>query len=188
VKPDECYDDSWRSNENSKWLLKDGEIIASYFISEKKTRAVLATYLDPEVPLAVEDADGSVKKYQSISLWVNVNGFKGGKFTVKLSSNSVTIAIVECDPDADGQWKRLVMSFANEKMARTIKEQEYFNKIDMVVEKPEGTATHAGRIHVKGVQLHVATADEVSKRVVNEPPGKSARSEMRVERLDGSGP
>jgi hypothetical protein len=194
VEPEKTYDDSWRANENSKWLLKEGEIIASYFVSEKKARALLATYLGPEVPLAVKEADGSVKQYQSISLWVNVNGFKGGKFTVKLSSNSVTIAIVECDPEAegqpsaDGQWKRLVMSFANEKMARTIKEREYFNKIDMVVEKPEGTATHAGRIHMKGVQLHVATADEVSKRVVNAPPGKSARSETRVKRLDASGP
>ena len=169
VEPDKGYDDSWRANENSKWLLKDGEIIASYFVSEKKTRALLATYLGPEVPLAVKNADGSVKKYQSISLWVNVNGFKGGKFTVKLNSNSITIAIVECDPDAegqpsaDGQWKRLVMSFANEKLTRTIKEQEYFNKIDMVIEKPEGTATHEGTIHVKGVQLHVATADDVRK-------------------------
>ena len=43
-----------------------------------------------------------------------------------------------------------------------------------------------GTIHVKGVQLHVATADEVSKRVVDAPPGKSARSETRVELLDGS--
>ena len=140
--------------------------------------SLLATYLDPEVPLAVKSSDGSVKKYRSISLWLNVDGFRGGKFTVKINSNSVTIAIVECDPDAegrpssDGKWKRIVDSFANEKMERTIKEEQYFNKIDMVVEKPEGTATIEGTIHVKGVQLHVATADEVCKRVVDGPPGK----------------
>jgi hypothetical protein len=164
---------------SSKWLLKDGEIIATYYIKEKKTRALLATYLDPDVPLAVRSSDGSVKKYQSISLWVNVDSFKGGEFTVRLNSNSITIAIVACDPDAEGQlsadgkWKRIVMSFANEKMERAIKEQQYFNKIDMVVEKPEGAATFQGTIHVKCVQLHVATADEARKGLLNAPPGKS---------------
>jgi hypothetical protein len=54
----------------------------------------------------------------------------------------------------------------------------------MVVEKPKGTATLEGMIHVKGIQLHVATADEVSKRVVDAPPSKSARSETRAELLD----
>jgi hypothetical protein len=130
--------------------------------------------------LAVKNADGSLKKYESISLWVNVDVFNGGKFIVRLESNAVTIAIVECYPNAEGQlsadgkWKRLVMSFANERIETTIKEQEYFNKIDMLVEKPKGTVTLEGTIHVKGVQLHVATADEVRRRVVNTPPGKSA--------------
>jgi len=133
-----------------------------------------------------------VKKYQSISLWVNVEGFKGGKFTVKLNSSSLTIAIVECDPDGEGQtsadrkWKRVVNAFSKEKMESTIKEEEYFNKIDMVVEKPEGTATLEGTIHVKGVQLHVATADEVSERVVDAPPGTAAPFESRVKLLDGT--
>jgi len=179
TEPDKSFDDSWRADQKSKWLLKDGEIIASYCIKEKKTRAFLATYLTPEVPLAVENANGSVKKYESISLWVNVDGYKGRKFTVRLASNSLTIAIVEFDPNADGQlsldrkWKRLVTPFANERMERTIKEVEYFNKIDMLVRKPQGTVTLEGTIHVKGVQLHVSTADEVSKRVVDTPPGKS---------------
>ncbi|HAF23492.1 MAG TPA: hypothetical protein DCK93_11395 [Blastocatellia bacterium] len=192
TEPDKSYDDSWRANEYSKWLLKDGEIIAGYHIKEKKNRALLATYLRPEVPLAVKNADGSVKKYQSISLWVNVEGFKGGKFTVKLNSSSLTIAIVECDPDGEGQtsadrkWKRVVNAFSKEKMESTIKEEEYFNKIDMVVEKPEGTATLEGTIHVKGVQLHVATADEVSERVVDAPPGTAAPFESRVKLLDGT--
>jgi hypothetical protein len=190
AEPDKSFDDSWRANEHSKWLLKDGEIIAGYFVKENRTRALLATYLRPEVPLAVKNADGCLKKYQSISLWVNVDGFKGGKFTVKLNSNSVTIAIVEFDPDAEGQpsadgkWKRIVISIANEKVEGAIKDEEYFNKIDMVVEKPKGTATLEGMIHVKGIQLHVATADEVSKRVVDAPPSKSARSETRAELLD----
>jgi hypothetical protein len=128
-----------------------------------------------------------VKKYQSISLWLNVDGFRGGKFSVELNSNRLTIAIVECDPHADGQpsadgkWKRIVMSFANEKMERAIKDEEYFSKIAMVVEKAAGTATSEGTIHLKGVQLHVATPAEVSKRVENAPPGKSARSEPWVE-------
>jgi hypothetical protein len=192
--PHTKFDGSWRADENSKWLLKDGEFIASYYIKATKPRALLATYLDPEVPLAVKSSDGSMKRYQSSSLWVNVNGFKGGKFTVRLNSNSVTIAIVACDPDAEGQpsadgsWKRIVMSFANEKMERSLKEEQYFNKIDMVVEKPAGTSTLEGTIHVKGVQLHVARANEVSKRVVYGPPGKSARFETRVELLDGSRP
>jgi hypothetical protein len=180
--PDKRFDDSWRADEYSRWLLKDGEIVASYHIKEEKTRALLATYLDPDVPLAVKSSVGSVQKYRSISLWVNVDSFKGNKFTVRLNSNSVTIAIVECDPDAkgqpsaDGKWKRLVMPFSNEKMERTIKEEQYFNKIDIVVEKPEGRATLEGRIHVKGIQLHVATADEVSKRVEDAPPGRSLRN------------
>jgi hypothetical protein len=144
-------------------------------IKEERPRALLATYLDPEVPLAVLSADGAIRQYQSISLWVNIDGFKGGKFIVKLNSNSVTSAIVECDPDAEGQasadgkWKRLVCSFANAKVEESIKEGEYFNKIDMVVEKPEGTATLEGTIHVKGVHLHIAAADEVRKRVVDAP-------------------
>jgi hypothetical protein len=179
LEPDKSFDDSWRADEKSKWLLKNGEIIASYCVKENKTRAFLATYLAPEVPLAVENANGSVKRYESISLWVNVDGYKGGKFTVRLASNSLTIAIVEFDPNAHGQlsadrkWKRLVLSFTNERVGRTIKEAEYFNKIDMLVRKPEGTVTLEGTIHVKGVQLHVAAADEVRKRVVDTPPGKS---------------
>lgn len=182
MDPDEGYDDSWRVNEHSKWLLRDGEIIARYRVTQKRTRALLATYLSPEVPLAVKSAEGSVKRYQSMSLWVNVGGFKGGKFTVKLNSNSVTIAIVECDPNAkgqpsaDGKWKRIVMSFTNERMARAMRDEEYFNKIDMVVARAKGTDTLEGTIHVKGVQLHVRTAEEVSKRVVNAPPGKCSRS------------
>ena len=177
LEPDKSFDDSWKADEKSKWLLKDGEIIASYFIKKSKTPALLATYLAPEVPLAVKNVDGSVKKYQSISLWVNVDSFKGGKFTMRLDSHSLTIAITECDPDAEGQlspdrkWKRLVMPFANDRIETTIKEAEYFNKIKIVV---KGSAGHAGTIHVKGVQLHVATTDEVSKRVVEKPPGKSA--------------
>ncbi|HET6891749.1 MAG TPA: hypothetical protein VFH31_11655 [Pyrinomonadaceae bacterium] len=177
LEPDKSFDDSWKADEKSKWLLKDGEIIASYFIKKSKTPALLATYLAPEVPLAVKNVDGLVKKYQSISLWVNVDGFKGGKFTMRLDSHSLTIAITECDPDAEGQlspdkkWKRLVMPFANDRIETTIKEEEYFNKMKIVV---KGTAGLAGTIHVKGVQLHVATADEVSKRVVGAPPGKSA--------------
>jgi hypothetical protein len=179
LEPDKSFDDSWRANEKSKWLLKDGEIIASYRVRENKARAFLATYLAPEVPFAVKNADGTLKKYESISLWVNVRGFKGGKFTVRLASHSLTIAIVEFDPKAEGQlnadrnWKRLVMPFANERIDRTIKEGEYFNKIDMLVKKPPGTMTLEGIIHVKGVQLHVAAADEVRKRVVDTPPGKS---------------
>lgn len=96
---------------------------------------------------------------------------------MRLDSHSLTIAIAECDPDAEGQlsadrkWKRLVMPFANDRIETTIKEAEYFNKIKIVV---KGSAGHAGTIHVKGVQLHVATADEVSKRVAEKPPGKSA--------------
>jgi hypothetical protein len=192
TEPDKSFDHSWRADERSKWLLKNGEIIASYFIKETKNRALLATYVNPEVPLAVKSPDGSVKKYQSISLWLNMYGFVGGKFSVKLNTYSLTIAIAECDPDAEGQpsadrkWRRIVMSFANEKMERAIKDEEYFSKLAMVVEKPEGTATLKGTIHVKGVQLHVATADEVRKRVVDAPLGKSARSETRVELLDGS--
>jgi hypothetical protein len=183
LEPDKSFDDSWRANEKSKWLLKDGEIIASYFIKKSKTPALVATYLAPEVPLAVKNADGSVKKYKSISLWVNVAGFKGDKFTVRLDSHNLTIAIVEFDPNAEGQlsaerkWKRLVMPFANDRIERTIKEAEYFNKIKIVVRGPAGCA---GTIHVKGVQLHIASADEVSKRVVDGPPGKSALSETRV--------
>ena len=65
------------------------------------------------------------------------------------------------------------MPFAVERMERSIKEQQYFNKIDIVIEKPADVATLEGRIHLKGGQLHVATADEVSKRVVNAPPVKS---------------
>ncbi|MGZ8842147.1 MAG: hypothetical protein ACXW18_00675 [Pyrinomonadaceae bacterium] len=178
-EPDKSFDDSWRADEYSKWLLKDGEIIARYYINEKKTRALLATYLDPVVPLAVKSPDGSVEKYHSISLWMNVYGFEGRKFTLRLNSNSVTVAIVEYNTSTEGQlstdrkWKRLVMPFANEKMERAIKEEQYFNKIDMVVEKPKGTATLTGTIHVKGVQLHVATAAEVRKRVVDGPAGKS---------------
>jgi hypothetical protein len=179
TEPDKSFDELWRADKDSKWLLRDGEFIASYYIKENKTRALLATYLDPEVPLAVKRSDGSVKKYQSISVWVNVDGFKGGKFIVRLNSNSLAIAIVACDPQAeaplsaDRKWKRIVMPFTNEQMERTIKEEQYFNKIDMVVEKPKGTATLKGTIHVKGVQLHVDTADEVSRRVVDGPP-KSA--------------
>ena len=181
VAPLENHDDSWKANAQSNWLLKNGEFIGSYFVSEDRTRALLATYLDPEVPLAVRNADGSVSKYRSISLWVNVEGFKGGRFIVRLNSNSVAIAIVECDPRAeaqrsvDGKWKRLVMPFGNEKLAGTIKDEEYFNKIDMLVEKPEGTTTLEGTIHVKGVQLHVATSDEVSRRIVDSPPGRFTR-------------
>ena len=180
MEPDESFDDSWRGDEKSKWLLKDGEIIASYFVKQTKTRAFLATYLAPEVPLAVANADGTVKKYKSISLWVNVAGFKGGKFMVRLDNNSLTIAIVEFDPNAEGQlsadrkWKRLVLPFANERIERTIREVEYFNKIDILVMKPQSTATLEGVIHIKGIQIHVATADEVSKRFVDAPPGKSA--------------
>ena len=113
LEPDQSYDRSWRADEKSKWLLKNGEIIARYFVKESKTRAFLATYLAPAVPLAVENADGSVKKYESISLWVNIDGVEGRKFTVRLASDSLTIAIVECDPQAagqlsvDGKWKRL---------------------------------------------------------------------------------
>jgi hypothetical protein len=87
---------------------------------------------------------------------------------------------VACDPQDEGQlsadrkWKRLVMPFTNEQMERTVKEEQYFNKIDMMVEKPGGMATLKGTIHVKGLQLHVATAEEVGKRVVVAPPGKSA--------------
>ena len=61
-----------------------------------------------------------------------------------LNSHSVTIAIVECDPgaegqsSADGKWKRIVMSFAHEKMERAVKDQAYFSKIAMVVERPRG--------------------------------------------------
>ena len=173
LEPDQSYDGSWRADEKSKWLLKDGEIIARYFVKETKTRAFLATYLAPAVPLAVENADGSVKKYESISLWIHVDGFKGRHFTVRLASDSLTIAIVECDPNGagqlsvDGKWKRVVVPFANEKMARTIKEREYFNKIDLLVRKPAGTPTIEGTIHVKGIQLHVATAADVRKRVVD---------------------
>lgn len=173
------FDDSWRADERSQWLLKDGEIIASYYIKENKTRALLATYLDPDVPLAVKLSDGSVKKYQSISLWVNVDGFKGGKFIVRINSNSLTIGIVACNPQDDGQlsadrkWKRMVMPFNNERMERSITEEQYFNKIDMMVEKPRRTGSLRGTIHVKGVQLHVATSGEVSKRVVTAPPGKT---------------
>ena len=185
TEPDQNFDDAWRADEHSKWLLKDGEIVAGYYITEKKTRALLATYLDPEVPLAVNSSDGSVKTYRSISLWVNVDGFRGGKFIIRLNSNSLAIALAVCDPyaggplSADGKWKRVVMSFANEKMERTIKERQYVNKIDMVVEKPEATATLAGTIHVKGIQLHVAPADEVTKRVVAGPPGRSAPRKRR---------
>jgi hypothetical protein len=127
-------------------------------------------------------------------LWVNVESFKGRKFVVKLNSNSITIALAECDPTAEGQpsaggkWKRIVMSFANEKVESTIEDEEYFNKIDMVVEKPEGTATLEGTIHVKGVQLHVATADEVSKRAVDAPRAKSARVETQASPTDGFSP
>ena len=64
-------------------------------------------------------------------------------------------------------------------MERTIKEEQYFNKIDMMVEKPRGMATLKGMIHVKGPQLHVGTADEVGKRVVVAPPGKSAPARRR---------
>jgi len=180
LEPDQSFDDTWRADEKSKWLLKDGEIIASYFVKENKTRASLATYLAPEVPLAVKNPDGSVKEYESISLWVNVDSFKGSKFSVRLDSDSVTVAIVECDPDAAGQlsadrrWKRLVMPFAHERIESTIKEVEYFNKIRMLIPKPGGTITLKGMLHVKGIQLHVATVDEVSKRVVDAPPGKSA--------------
>lgn len=180
TEPDRSFDDSWRVDQDSRWLLKDGEIIASYYIEENKTRALLGTYLEPDVPLAVQKPDGAVEKYESISLWINVKGFKGGKFIVRLNSNSLSIAAVECDPRAEGQlsadlkWKRIVMSFTNEKMKRTIREMEYFNKIEMVVEKPGGAATLQGTIHVKGVQLHLATADDVSRRVMDVPPGKSA--------------
>lgn len=191
LEPAKSFDDSWRADEKSKWLLKEGEIIAEYFVRENKNRAFLATYLAPEVPLAVKNADGSVKKYESISLWVNVSGFKGGKFTVRLASHSLTVAIVEFDPNAEGQlsvdrkWKRLVKPFADERIETTIREAEYFNKIDLLVKKPRGTVTLEGTIHVKGVQLHVATADEVSKRVVDAPTGKSALSNA-VKPLDGS--
>lgn len=179
LEPDNSFDESWRTDEKSKWLLKDGEIIADYFVRANKNRAFLATYLAPEVPLAVKNADGSMKKYESISLWVNVYGFKGSKFTVRLASHSLTVAIVEFDPNADGQlsvdrkWKRLVMPFANERIETTIREAEYFNKIDLLVKKPQDTVTLEGTIHVKGIQIHVATAEEVSKRVVDAPPGKS---------------
>ena len=100
-----------------------------------------------------------------------MRGFRGGKFVVKLNSNSVAIAIAEFDPDADGQpsddgiWKRIVSAFANEKLERTIREEEYFNKLDIVVEKPRGMATLEGTIHVKGLRLHVASANEVSRQV-----------------------
>ena len=170
LEPDKSFDNSWWADADSKWLLKDGEIIAHYYIDELKTRALLATYLDPEVPLAVKSAEAFTTKYRSISLWVNMGGFSGGKFIVRVNSNSLTIAIVQFDPQAEGQlssdgrWKRLVMPFANEKMERTIEERQYFNKIDIVVEKPKSTATLEGRIHVQGIQLHVATADEVSNR------------------------
>jgi len=178
LEPDNSFDDSWRAEKKSKWLLKDGEIIASYFVKESKTRSSLATYLAPEFPLAIQNPDGSVKKYESISLWVNVEGFKGDKFTIRLDSDSLTVAIVECDPNAAGQlskdtkWKRLVMPFLNERIESTIKEVEYCNKIRMLVPKPEGTTTLKGTIHVKGIQLHVAPVDEVRKRVVDGPPGK----------------
>jgi hypothetical protein len=181
-EPPESFDHSWRADESSEWLLKDGEIIASYHITGKNTRALLATYLDPEVPLAVENADGYVDKYRAISLWLNADGFIGGKFVVMLNSHSVTIAIVECDPgvegqsSADGKWKRIVMSFAHEKMERAVKDQAYFSKIAMVVERPEGSATVDGTIHVKGVQLHVATAAEVRQRAVAAPSGTSAHA------------
>ena len=180
LEPPRSFDDSWRADQKSKWLLKDGEIIGDYFVRENKNRAFLATYLSPEVPLAVKNTDGSVKKYESISLWVNVDGFKGGKFTVRLASHSLTIAIVEFDPNAEGQlsvdrkWKRLVMPFANQRIETTIREAEYFNKIDLLVRKPRHIVTLAGTIHVKAIQLHVATADEVSKRVVTAPASKSA--------------
>ena len=178
--PDETFDKSWRADDDSKWLLKDGEIIASYFIKENKDRALLATYLDPEVPLAVRNTDGSVRKYQCISLWVNSDGFRGGPFIVRLNSNSLAVAIALCDPQAegrlsaDGKWKRIVIPFAVERMERSIKEHQYFNKLDMVIEKPVDVATLEGRLHVKGVQLHVAPAAEVSGRVVNLPSGRSS--------------
>jgi hypothetical protein len=34
AEPDKSYDDSWRANEHSKWLLKDGEIIGHYYIKD----------------------------------------------------------------------------------------------------------------------------------------------------------
>lgn len=179
AEPDESFDDSWRADRSSKWLLKDGEIIANYHIKETKDRALLATYLDPAIPLAVRSPDGSIKKYECISLWVNVDGFKVARFVIRLNSNSIAIAIVACNPDAEGQlsadrkWRRLVMPFGNEMMERSIKEQQYFNKLDMLVEKPKDETTLQGRIHVKGIQLHAATPDEVSRRIVNMPPGRS---------------
>jgi hypothetical protein len=177
LEPDKSFDDSWKADAKSKWLLKDGEIIASYFIKKSKTPPLLATYLAPEVPLAVRNADASVQKYRCISLWVNVVGCTGDTFTVRLDSHNLTIAIVECDPNAqgrlsaDGKWKRLVMPFANDRMETTITEVEYFNKVKIVV---NGTAGRAGTIHVKGIRLHVATADEVGKQVADGPPGRSA--------------
>jgi len=192
IEPDPDCDESWKADENSRWLLKGGEIIATYAIGEKRTRALLATYLSPEVPLAVRNGDGTMRQYQSMSLWVNVGGFRGGKCVVKLSSNSVAIAIVEFDPhvedhsSSDEKWKRIVSAFAHESLERTIREAEYFNKLDMLVEKPQGTATLEGTIHVKNVRLHVATAAEVSQRVGDTPsdnlPGITPQPERGVER------
>ena len=59
------------------------------------------------------------------------------------------------------------LPFANERITRTIREREYFNKIDLLVTKPAGTSTIEGTIHVKGIQLHVATAADVRRRVVD---------------------
>jgi hypothetical protein len=116
-------------------------------------------------------------------MWVSAHDGERHTFVVRLSSNSVAVAVIEVDPDgvgstsADGQWKRIVRPFSNERLERTIGEEEYFNKIDLIVEKPRGTATLMGAIHVKGLQLHVAAAEDVSARVVDGPPGRSARSE-----------
>jgi hypothetical protein len=146
---------------------------------------LLATYLDPEVPLAVRNIDGAVRKYQCISLWVNSDGFRGGQFIVRLNSNSLAVAIVSCDPQAegrlsaDGKWKRIVMPFAVERMERSIKEHQYFNKLDMVIEKPGDVTTLKGRLHVKGIQLHVAPAVEISGRVVNLPSGRSSSQKRK---------
>jgi hypothetical protein len=167
--PDETYGPSWRVDAHAAWLLKDGEFIANYLIEEGSTRALLGTYLAPEVPLAVTDRNGSVKKYRSVSLWIHAESFKGNGFVLRISSNSLTIAVAEIDPEAhdqisdDGRWRRVVSPFARERMEETIKNREYGNRIDLIVERPEGSAALGGTIHVKGVQLHVGTVGEVSR-------------------------
>jgi hypothetical protein len=180
VAPEAFHDSSWMVDKAAKWLLRDGEFIADYSVAGIGRRALIATFLGPAVPLAVYDASGVVRKYQCLSLWVNIDGFRGRRFTVRLWSNSLAIAVVECDPQSeggrssDGRWRRVVAAFANDRLETTIEEREYCNKIDFVVEKPLGTSTLEGRIHVRGVQLHVAPAIEVREREVHTQPGASA--------------